>query len=83
MGAAKGEGEEMSNTDAFIGKIRAVGIEPSDFLLLEANPDYITRMSNLQGLMSDLRDAGFKHISLVLCSDPLRITSIKKVKNKK
>ena len=83
MGAAKKEGEEMSNTDAFIGKIRAVGIKPSDFLLLEVNPEHIMRMSSLQQLMSDLHNAGFKHVSLVLCSDPMRITSTKKAKNKK
>ena len=83
MGAAKKEGEEMSNEDAFIGKIRAVGIEPSDFLLLEVNPEHIMRTPNLQQLMSDLRNAGFKHVSLVFCSDPMKITSIKKAKNKK
>ena len=73
----------MNHTDKFIGKIRAVGIEPSDFLLLEANPEHIMRISGLQQLMSDLRNAGFKHVSLVFCSDPLRITSIKKAKKKK
>ena len=73
----------MNHTDKFIGNIRAVGIKPSDFLLLEVNPEHIMRMSGLEGLMSDLCHAGFKHVSLVLCSDPMRITSIKKAKNKK
>ena len=73
----------MSKNDIFIGNIRAVGIKPSDFLLLEVNPEHIMRMSDLRQLMSDLRNAGFKHVSLVFCSDPMRITSIKKAKNKK
>ncbi len=73
----------MNHTDKFIGKIRAVGIEPTDFLLLEINPEHIMRMSSLQQLMSDLRNAGFKHVSLVFCSDPIKMTSIKKAKNKK
>ena len=83
MGATKEEGEEMSKNDIFIGNIRAVGIKPSDFLLLEVNPEHIMRASSLEQLICDLHNAGFKHVSLVLCSDPMRITSIKKAKNKK
>ena len=68
----------MSKTDEFIGKIRAVGIEPADFLLLEVNPDYIFRQATLRDLLVELRKAGFLNVSMVLCSEPMKVTAIKK-----
>ena len=82
MGAAK-EGEEVNHTDKFIGKIRAVGIEPADFLLLEVNPDYIYRWESLTDLRTKLKEAGFRNVSMVFCSEHIKITSIKRVKGKK
>jgi len=68
----------MSQTDQFIGKIRAVGIEPSDFLLLEINPEHIVNMGHLQNLLNELHKAGFHHVSVVFSSEPMKITSVRK-----
>ena len=78
MGVAEEEGGEMSNADKFIGKIRAVGIEPTDFLLLEINPDYIVQWANIKNLLEGLKIAGFHNVRVVLCSGHMKITSIKK-----
>ena len=73
----------MNHTDKFIGKIRAVGIEPTDFLLLEINPDYIYRWESVTDLRIKLKEAGFRNVSMVFCSEHIKITSVKKVKEKK
>ena len=73
----------MNHTDKFIGKIRAVGIKPADFLLLEVNPDHIYRWESVTDLRIKLKEAGFRNVSMVFCSEPMRITSVKKVKGKK
>jgi len=83
VGVAKEEGEEMSNADKFIGKIRAVGIEPTDFLLLEINPEHIYRWASLSDLRTKLSKAGFHNVSILFCSEHMKITSVKKVKGKK
>ena len=73
----------MNHTDKFIGKIRAVGIKPADFLLLEVNPEHIYRWESIDDLRTKLSEAGFRNVSMVFCSEHIKITSVKKVKGKK